>query len=477
MIDNSPPLKGVAGPVKADRLTVCPLFVPLLWTTTTMSTSLRPSTPPLQSAPELLVGTTPVRPAPYSALKERLATEAHRLAGLALHPTVVEPDEFWRETLETPNSNEAAQLSEADLTTLKRQYRKLAALLKDYTKPLESQSYVPTTIIMNILSLADAKAHPLPNDQVVGWFLNPAQLLFGDPFAKSLKPDIVAYLVPRTTAEGYLACLQSKTTLSNLNNLRPAWAQMISAAELKVSAAGQSQLLNYLEAICCYRPDLVSVVAISSKLHGYQFYSLNATCCLKYSHILQWTHENTPSLQKFIAAVYQTQRLRYEKMNYIQNSLQAWSLKGGSESVRCWDMLPFHTGHYPGRGTWVASAIEATEATDLSPGPRVHIAKIYWADAGSKWNEGDLYQDAHRGIEIPGLARVVDHWKTGKVVSGRWKLGGPITKREQVCVILGSTGHPLNECKNVNQILGCIFDLLESKLNSRSIQPSLTNKS
>jgi hypothetical protein len=265
--------------------------------------------------------------------------------------------------------------------------------------------------------------------------------------------------------------------LSNLNDLRPAWAQMISAAELEVCAAGRSQLLNYLEAVCCYRPDLVSVVAISSKLAGYQFYSLNAARCLKYSAILQWKDENTPSLQKFIATVYQTQRSRYEKINYRERSLQVWSLEGGSEPGRRWDMLPFHTGHYPGRGTWVACAIEATEATDLSPGPKVHIAKIYWADAGSKWSEGDLYEDAHGDVKIPGLARVIDHWKTGKDVIGSRKPGGPITKREQVCVILASTGRPLNGCEDVNQILECFFDLLESKSNSRSIQSSLTNKS
>jgi hypothetical protein len=363
-------------------------------------------------------------------------------------------------------------LSEADLATLKRQYDKLAELLLNETpKPSESLNYIPTTIIMNVLSLADAKAHPLPDNQVVGWFLNLTEFLPGDPFAKSLKPDIVAYLVPRKTAEDYLGRLQSKTTLSNLGNLRPAWAQMISAAEIK---AGQSQLLHYLEAIRCYRPDLVSVVGISSKLIGYQFYSLNTARCLRYSDILQWKKRNTPSLQKFIAAVYQTQRSRYEKVNYLPGSLQAWSLEGGSESVRRWDMLPFHTGHYPGRGTWVACATEVAEATD--PKPKVHIVKIYWADAGLPWNEGDLYEDAHRDFEIAGLARVVDHWKTGKVVSGSRKPGGPITRREQVCVILASFGRPLNECKNVNEILECIYDLLESESNSQCIRPSLTNK-
>ena len=79
------------------------------------------------------------------------------------------------------------------------------------------------------------------------------------------------------------------------------------------------------------------------------------------------------------------------------------SIQGGSELVGRWDMLPFHTGHYPARGTWVACAIEANEATDLSPEPKVHIAKIYWADTASKWNEEGLYQDAHRDVKIPGL--------------------------------------------------------------------------
>lgn len=435
-----------------------------------MSMSLpQPSTPPCQPASELPLGTTPVRQDPYTTRKGLIAAKVHALAGLALHPTAVGPNEFWTETLGTPESYTATQLSEADLATLQRQYRKLAELHKK-PKPSESLSYVPTTIILNLLSLAHAKAYPLPNDQVVGWFLNPTQLLFGDSFAKSLKPDIVAYLVTRKTAEDYLQHLQSRTTMSNLDHLRPAWAQLISAAELKVSAPGQSQLLHYLEAICSYRPDLVSVVAISSKLDGYQFYSLNAARCLKYSHVLEWKDKNTPSLQGFITAVYQTQRSRYESMNYLQGSLQAWSLKHGS---RCWDMVPFHAGRYPGQGTWVACAIETTEKTEVtkvtSLGAKVYIIKSYWADAGSRWNEGDLYQDAHGDCDIPGLAHIVDYWKTGKVVSGSQKPGGPIMAREHVCVILSSAGGSLNECKDVNEILGSMFDLLESKSNSQSI--------
>ena len=76
-----------------------------------------------------------------------------------------------------------------------------------------------------------------------------------------------------------------------------------------------------------------------------------------------------------------------------------------------------------------------------------------------------------------GLACVVAHWKTGKVVSGSQIPGGPITEREQVCVILSSTGRPPNRCKDVNQILRCIFDLHECMSNSRSIRSSLVNKS
>ena len=65
----------------------------------------------------------------------------------------------------------------------------------------------------------------------------------------------------------------------------------------------------------------------------------------------------------------------------------------------------------------------------------------------------------------------------GSVVLGSRKPGGPITTREQVRVILGSASHPLSECEDVNKILGCIFDLLESKSKSRSIGSNLTNKS
>lgn len=260
-------------------------------------------------------------------MKELLAVKAHRPAGLALHPTAVEPDELRTETLETPDSYEAAQLSEADLTTLQQQYRKLAALKKT-PKRSESPSYVPTTIIMNVLSLADAKAHPLPNDRAVGWFLNPIQHLFGGLFARSLEPDIVAYLVPRKTAED---CRRLPST---------------------------SPIQNHV-----VKPE-----------------------------------RSPPSL-------------------------------GPND----------HCGRRSARPDSPNSSI--ISELFVAIGPSVLIAKIYWADAGSKWNEGCLYQDAHGDVKIPGLVRVVDqrvvdHWKMRKVVSGSRKPGGPITKREQVCVIL-----------------------------------------
>jgi hypothetical protein len=86
----------------------------------------------------------------------------------------------------------------------------------------------------------------------------------------------------------------------------------------------------------------------------YQFYSLNAARCLKYSDILQWEHKNTASLQKFTAAVYQTPRSRYEKINYPQGVYR----RGPSRTVRSrYDAGPCClsiTDHFPGRRTWVA---------------------------------------------------------------------------------------------------------------------------
>ena len=60
------------------------------------------------------VGNDSIRPAQYTAMKVRLADQAHKLTGRALHPIEVEADEFWKETLETLDSDKAVQLSEAD---------------------------------------------------------------------------------------------------------------------------------------------------------------------------------------------------------------------------------------------------------------------------------------------------------------------------------------------------------------------------
>ena len=58
-----------------------------------------------------------------------------------------------------------------------------------------------------------------------------------------------AYLVPRQTAEEYLTRLRTETKFSNKNDLRPVWAQMIFADEVKVSAPVQAQLSRSFVAI------------------------------------------------------------------------------------------------------------------------------------------------------------------------------------------------------------------------------------
>ena len=120
--------------------------------------------------------------------------------------------------------------------------------------------------------------------------------------------------------------------------------------------------------------------------------------------------ENTHHLQNYIAAIYHAEEAWYNDMTFRLENRMIWTLV--KEPMK-WEIFPFHCGRYPGRGTWIGATVEGGEASQSS----IRIAKLYWADVRAKWEEGLLYGLAHAQGVIPGLATVVQHWKTGTTTS------------------------------------------------------------
>jgi len=431
---------------------------------------------------------TPPKPAPYSnASKGQLAAASHRAAGLAISRDLIDPesDLFWSGVYR--GSKPPPVLSPEDTNILDRQYRKLTRVKKE--KLSESLSYIPIAIILNVLSLAHNTTHPLPRDLVIVHVLNPDQYLFGDAFDARLKPGIIAYISTLEYAQKYLNSLKTGV-IPKLGDLRPFWSQLSAVAELQVSANPEARLLNYLQTTLRYRPDFSFAIGLASRLRGFTIYRLstvNATVNPpRWQEPYPWTKNNTPHLQKYIAAIYHAEEARYNDMTFGLENRMIWTLV--KEPTK-WEMFPFHCGRYPGRGTWIGAAVEVGEASQSA----IRIAKLYWADVRARWEEGLLYEQAHALGVIPGLATPVQHWKTRKTTSmsevaspeecestpvlpplhspepvpaveeQESKLQRSQQIREQYCVMLGTHGKPLNNCETVLHILWAMFDVLVSK--------------
>jgi hypothetical protein len=433
------------------------------------STSAHPTIP----APIPPLFSTPAKPDPHNtALNQQLAAVRHRAAGLSInrHLMALTSDLFWSGGPKPPS------LLAEEIKILDKQYRMLTRLKKENCS--ESLSYLPIAIILNVLTLAHNTKHPLPGGFVIVHVLNPNQYLFGDTFDVRLKPDIIAYISDLTYAQEYLKSLQNGK-IPKLGPCRPFWSQLSAVAELKVSASPESQLLDYLQTTLRYRPDFNFVIGLASKLSGFTFYRLSAVNAAVHPPRSQgrypWTKKNTPHLQKYIAAIYQAEEARYKDMTFRLEKRMIWTLLKES---KMWEIFPFRCGGYPGRGSWIGAAVEVGE----TPQSAIRIAKLYWADVRARWEEGGLYEQAHKNGVIPGLATAVQHWKTGKTASMS-EVPSPLhplepvpaveeqgfkpqQRREQHCVMLGTRGKPLNNCKTVLDILRAMFDLVVSKCQS-----------
>lgn len=278
-----------------------------------------------------------------------------------------------------------------------------------------------------------------------------------------------------------------------MGDSRPFWCQLSAVAELKVSANPEAQLLHYLQPTLHYRPDFSFVMGLASRLRGFTIYRLSAVSATVNPPRLQepysWTKKNTPHLQKYIAAIYHTEEARYNDMAFgLENRMILTLVK---ETTK-WEIFPFHCGGYPSRGTWIGAAVEVGEASQSA----IRIAKLYWADVRARWEEGSLYEKAYARGVIPGLARAVQHWKTGKttlmrevaspeecestpvlpplhspepvpaVEEQRCRLQRSQQTREQYCVIIGTRGKSLNNCETALHILRAMFDCSSVSVNA-----------
>ena len=414
------------------------------------------------------------------------AAHSHHIAKREIAPVPLPEWQFWSSNLPS-----AAVLSAPECTQITDQIHKI----KD-TKN-EEKLYVPIVTMLNILSMAQARANAgVQPREVMDAFptvvhlANPNQGLFGDAHDTGHQPDIVMAIRPYAYVRDYLEKLEGGHILK-LDDSRPCLSALVAVAEIKTAEDGSHQLLSYLDTVKRYRPDINRVYGLFGRKAGFTIYQLTPCQASRLTvrpedkrGIHSWNNPAAVSiLQQFITATY-AQPILYGILELKPKTTQVWTFIHGNER---WNIVPFYAAHGPGRMTWVAVAFkDALENIQ-------RIFKLYWADERLRSQEVDLYETAHgqaqkidihpgpeEGTEqvakrswLGGLARVQGHWNVGEEIVGQVHLQSselPIT-RQLVGLLLGSSGKPLNFLKTDVDMLKCMYDLLESKC-SRTMAPS-----
>ena len=394
------------------------------------------------------------------------------VSGRKVVPVSPPEKRFW-----PANPASVATLSMDEVSQIQAQIKKL------HTIQHRNHLYIPIATILNTLSIAQARANAnaqqcsdIAHFPTVVHFLNPGQRLFGDIHNTEIKSDIVITIRSYAYAQQYLEKLRGGGTIK-LDDSRPCYSSLVAAGEIEKQNDGSFHLLNYLDAVKRYRPDLDRVYGLFSCMDGFSVWQLNPCQVIKRAlksedkhGLVSWNNPSTISiLQRFVLATY-AKPILSDTLALRPGSTDVWRLSHGNER---WNLVPCYAAHGPGRMTWVAPAFK-----DNAEGVQ-RIVKLYWADKESLHREVDLYARAHgqtpmlvqdlaqEGVThsptnpswLGGLARVEpdpEGWFPARSIEGS-------VDRQLVGLLLASSGKPLNYLKSDVDILKCMYDLLQSK--------------
>ena len=420
-----------------------------------------------------------------------MATHSHHIAKKEILPVLLSEAQFW-----PPNLPSAAVLLQTEKDQIKNQIKQIKGA------KIERELYNPIVVILNILSMAQARANAIlrPLDVLndfptVVHLANPSQGLFGDVHDTGHQPDIVMTIRTYSHAREYLQELEGGNSVK-LGDSRPCLSALVAAGEVKTSVDGSHQLFDYLDTVKRHRPDTDRVYGLSGRKRGFGIYQLTPCQATRLSPrsedkpgICYWDNPAALYLlQRFVIATY-AQPILYRTLELKPKTTQVWTFVCDGER---WNMVPVYAAHGPGRMTWVAVGFRD------GPDNIQRVFKLYWADKRLRSQEADLYAIAHgqstkddtqvdgpaseEGTKqatkrswLGGLARIEKYWNTGKEIKGELppqSSEAPV-ERQLVGLLLGSSGKPLNNLETDIDMLKCMYDLLDSEFPSIMAPSSL----
>lgn len=347
---------------------------------------------------------------------------------------------------------------------------------------LERASYDPTARALNMISLEIANRYPRrrgPSNKhhAVVFVATGDNLLTGAYDGEAIKADYCAFVVTVDELRAYVAAPEGKAPSITTAPLSALVAVGEHKRENFPNDSQLPQLKTYLEAVKRYRPDL-------SHVHGFQVakdHLLTATL----SPLYVWSSEATltSDAEKWICHVYMVYgacdkvvadetavaRLAYHPH---QSQFPRWDVRI-PERPRDFAIVPFHTGHAPGRVTFaglelgdVSTADEDAMNDAFYDGQPQGFFKMSWQDTSARATEGLILDKIHEKEWVPGVVRhrnwfredSNDGIKPPPGLDGHVK----VPQRVREFIHLSTVGEPLSQAQTVRQLIYAIIDLIES---------------
>ncbi|EJD52410.1 hypothetical protein AURDEDRAFT_158137 [Auricularia subglabra TFB-10046 SS5] len=294
----------------------------------------------------------------------------------------------------------------------------------------------------------------------------------GDYLTLDKKPNVYGFL-------GTQPALIDACDRPDYHSLQP-WSTIVSVGQLKrrqkhkrpTTSPAPGQLKACLAGVKRYRPDLRAVHGFCLESGSIWLAKMNPGG-RRESDDVPWT-ELSPWIAH-VVQVYTSLKERDPDIQYCaeQTQFPRWDIRKNGIGLA---VTPFHVGHAPGRTTFACFEVGRLPAD--SPGTGADLLadlekrfdsgivegfwKISWQPTTSGPTEAELLSRLHKDGWVPGLVR---HYPESTLrddsASAEHNSRGDDGLVKDI-LHLGSIGQPLSQCETAEDLLDCMYDLIES---------------
>ncbi|KAG8902496.1 hypothetical protein FRB99_004397, partial [Tulasnella sp. 403] len=329
---------------------------------------------------------------------------------------------------------------------------KLVEKIKSWSS--EHTSYLSAALLLNMLSTYIARAEIAKTETensakplTVAFLVTANTALPGDSLDAHIQPHMVARVCRPDQLESYINTLKKSMATSDnpnlpsLDDLRPAWGQVLGTLEFEKRNTGKCDIGNYMWVNKMYRVDLPHIIGLAACRGGFNLYMLCPNVEMQASQE-DYAWNDYQTLMRYVKSLYLCHRAKDPNFDCLPVSAQAWVCQvEGKKYI----VFPFYATRAPGRCTWVAAG------ADLKTRKPV-VLKVYWADDNSHAIEGEICE------KLKGVKDVMQP-VAFECAPDVEKMDWGDKSRQKYYLLTEDLGLPLSKCEKLTDFLHLMIDL------------------